>query len=100
MYYILKNKIPQPVSDVIEWAKEFDGSPIHVDLTQLPNNVSVSTVFLGIDHNYGDGKPILFETMIFGGEHDGYQKRYSTWGQAEQGHKEAIELTFQVITTK
>lgn len=35
-----------------------------------------------------------FETMIFGGEHDQYQERYSTWDEAEAGHKRAIELVF------
>lgn len=31
----------------------------------------VSTVWLsGIDHQYGDGPPIIFETMIFGGQYD------------------------------
>jgi hypothetical protein len=55
-------------------------------------DVTVSTVFLGLDHNWGDGPPILFETMIFGGERDEYQERYSTWGEAEEGHQRAIEL--------
>ena len=60
----------------------------------------VSTVFLGIDHNWGAGNPILFETMVFdngrsetllgGSEYhptiDNYFQRYSTWEQAEDGH--------------
>jgi hypothetical protein len=25
----------------------------------------ISTVFLGLDHNFGDGSPILWETMVF-----------------------------------
>lgn len=54
--------------------------------------VEVSTVFLGLDHGRGDGPPLLFETMIFGGTHDGYQERYSSWAQAEEGHAEALAL--------
>lgn len=27
----------------------------------------VSTVWLGLDHNWGGGEPLLFETMSFGG---------------------------------
>jgi hypothetical protein len=30
--------------------------------------VWVSTVFLCIDHGFGDGPPVLFETMAFGGD--------------------------------
>jgi len=34
----------------------------------------------------------LFETMIFGGEHDQYQVRYSTWDDALNGHQFAVNL--------
>lgn len=45
---------------------------------------TVSTVFLGIDHNWSDkGPPILFETMSFPDE---VQERYSTWKDALAGH--------------
>jgi hypothetical protein len=35
-------------------------------------NIGISTVFLGLDHrHFGDGPPLLFETMVFGGSRDG-----------------------------
>ena len=49
--------------------------------------VDVSTVFLGLDHGYGDGPPILYETMVFGGTLDGEQDRYATREQALAGHE-------------
>lgn len=53
----------------------------------------VSTVFLGLDHRYShEGPPMIFETMIFGGEHDQWQERCSTWEQAEAMHKQACDL--------
>jgi len=55
-------------------------------------DITVSTVFLAIDHSYGGGPPILFETMIFGGERDGYQDRYATWEEALEGHGVALAL--------
>jgi hypothetical protein len=61
---------------------------------------TVSTVFLGIDHNFwGDGPPILFETMIFANkapdetfpeEWEGMMRRYGTWAEAEIGHEEMV----------
>ena len=30
--------------------------------------------------------------MIFGGIHHDYQERYSTWEEAEKGHKRALKL--------
>ncbi len=60
-------------------------------------DVSVSTVLLCLDHRFGDeGPPLIFETMIFGGDHDEYQERYSTREQAEEGHRRACELAFGV----
>lgn len=50
----------------------------------------VSTVFLGLDHSWGDGPPVLFETMTFGpiGE---YQWRYTTWDAAVAGHNVVVQ---------
>lgn len=55
--------------------------------------VSVSTVFLGWDHSFeSESKPILFETMVFGGIYSDYQTRYHTYDEAESGHKEVCEM--------
>lgn len=94
-YYILEGKIAKPVDDAMEWARRFEGSDRTVKKTQLPD-CEVSTVFLGINHRHGAGSPILFETMIFGGDHGGYCERYGTWEEAEAGHQKAIELVFTV----
>ena len=68
--------------------------------TQVDKDIRVSTVFLGVDHRFNfsgdDGPPILFETMIFGGQHDQYQDRYCTYDQALAGHQRACELAFEV----
>ena len=54
--------------------------------------VHVSTVWLGLDHSWGNGPPVIFETMIFGGAHDELQGRYCTYAQAVAGHAEAVAL--------
>lgn len=89
--YILVGKEPKPVDDLIEWAKEMERQNRVVEQTQV-GDVKISTVFLGLDHSFGGGKPLLFETMIFGGKEDGFQDRYSTWDEAVEGHKKAVEL--------
>lgn len=55
-------------------------------------DVRVSTVFLPIDHGYGDGPPVIYETMIFGGDLDGDQWRYVTEADAIAGHQSAVDL--------
>jgi len=51
----------------------------------------ISTVWLGIDHGWGD-RPMIFETMIWGPSDKilNYQDRYSTEVAARLGHVEAI----------
>lgn len=97
LYYILDEdgKTPIPAS-LEEWGRMFmDPEKRTVSRTELiigGDTVVVSTVFLGLDHNFSPagGPPILFETMIFGGEHDQYQIRCSTHEQALEQH-EAVE---------
>jgi hypothetical protein len=48
--------------------------------------VDISTVFLGLDHSFTGGTPVLFETLVFGGPNDGYMERYCTWDEALAGH--------------
>lgn len=90
-----------PCASVLEWGRWFEGSgnvPFdqggrRVAWTDLPDGVHVSTVFLGMDHALiGDGPPVLFESMIFGGEHDQWQDRYHTVEAARAGHAEAVRL--------
>ena len=89
-HYILDGHKPVLV-DLMTWAHWFEKADRHV-AQKIQGDVRVSTVFLGLDHQWGEGPPILFETMIFGGKHDQYQKRYSTWNEAEQGHRVACKL--------
>lgn len=80
MYYVLDDKVePRPAEDVLAWAVWFETMADRqlVDDT-LEDGTRVSTVFLGMDHGFGrrEDAPILYETMIFGGPHDGHQERY------------------------
>jgi hypothetical protein len=55
--------------------------------------VQVSTVWLGLDHNFWPGGPIkIFETMIFGGKLHMEQWRYSSEEEALAGHEDAVKL--------
>ena len=88
-YYILDGKEVKEV-DLITWAKWYEKTERHVAYEKI-GDVRVSTVFLGLNHNFGDGAPILFETLVFGGPLDGEMDRYTTWEQAEAGHKAMVE---------
>jgi len=90
--YILDGKTPVPLFDTTKWGLKVDKI---IGKDQF-GSVSVSTVFLGMDHSFSGGDPVLFETMIFGGEHDQYQERYCTWDEAEKGHQIACDLVNKI----
>jgi hypothetical protein len=89
MYYRLtEDKKVVPV-EMLEWARAFEKDRL-IKKTELDNGVLVSTVFLGLDHQYGNGPPLVFETMIFGTGGDEYQTRCSTYEQALEMHQTAL----------
>lgn len=56
---------PQRCEDTLTWARWLESADRHVASTEV-GRLWVSTVFLGIDHNFFDeGPPILWETMVF-----------------------------------
>jgi hypothetical protein len=54
------------VEDTLDWAIWFDQSKNRIVAQEMVGQLWVSTVFLGLDHNFGDGPPVLWETMVFG----------------------------------
>lgn len=63
--YILVGHEAVPEPDLLKWAKWFETAERIIDVTYVTPKVRVSTVFLGLDHGFGDGPPVLFETMVF-----------------------------------
>lgn len=101
-HYILDGHKIKNEPDSLAWAKWFETADRHVAInyfgilnTEGKSAFRVSTVFLGIDHSWSapllpKNKPVLFETMVFGGKLNGEMKRYCTWDEAEAGHKKMV----------
>jgi len=90
-----------PCRNIIEWSIWSETHDRRVELTVI-GNINISTVLLTHDHNYwGEGPPILFETMVwitvpdsghnYGREWLDGQQRYSTIEEARQGHALLVE---------
>jgi len=94
MNYILIGHEAVAEPDVMKWAEWFESADRTVARTET-DDVQVSTVFLATDHSFGDPPPILFETMVFGGEHDGDQNRCSTWEESQVMHKDMCQQIFK-----
>ena len=85
-YFILEGK--EIVSATVqEWSTMFSNrNGRTVAKTQI-DGFMVSTVFLGLDHAFDEGPPMLFETMVFSNRGGDYQERCSTYEQAEEMHE-------------
>jgi hypothetical protein len=93
MYYVLGGDgEPRSVGDDAErWARWLERHPDQrrVEVTTV-DRAEVSTVFLGINHQFGEGPPLIFETMIFGGRWDQCQWRWTTRAQSLAGHDQVV----------
>lgn len=92
-YWVLRGHEPVRAT-LMEWGEFFQTANRRVRESWFgpDKSVHVSTVFLGLDHNWDVGPPHLFETMIFGGEHANYCTRCATWDEAEKMHTQACRL--------
>lgn len=95
-YLLDENKNAVPCS-VDEWSNQIHemrkNNTKHV-ANETINDKRISTVWLGLDHGWDvNGEPLLFETMVFEDNtyNEIYCDRYSTWQEAEEGHKKAVE---------
>jgi hypothetical protein len=54
--------------------------------------VGISTVWMGLDYAFGHSTPLIYETMIFGGEHDHACWRTPNRHAALAAHDQAVAL--------
>lgn len=95
-HYILVDR--QPVSieididtqqgreDLRRWGQWFEEADRQVAVSRFFGAVVLSTVFLGLDHQWGQGPPLLFESMAFWFGEGGDCFRCATWAEAEEQH--------------
>lgn len=89
MYYNLVDGEPVAVS-IHEWTHPGDRMDWVVGRSYVGHTL-VSTVFLGLDHDFGrTGRPVLFETMVFGNHGDEQCVRYHTLDEAISGHEDIL----------
>lgn len=93
MWYMLKGKQIIQMDTLegwISWRKGISDAEMTIG-RDIIEGCLVSTVFLGLDHNFCGGPPLVFETMVFRGPLDQEQVRYSTYTAAEAGHRRMVD---------
>ena len=92
MFWIEANRLPIAVDDIAIWAEWINDDENRSVKQTLVGETMVSTVFLGINHNWAGNKPpILYETLVFGGPLDQEMCRYHTRDAAEAGHEAMVK---------
>jgi hypothetical protein len=84
---------PVPEPSVATWAAWMQTGNRQVASDSV-GAVRVSTVFLGVDHAFDGGPPVLWETMCFDGTKD-RQRRYTSKQEAIRGHVETVAEEFR-----
>lgn len=96
--YILVGRRPAPCPDLMEWAHFMENGDGRLVNWTGNDTLFVSTIFLGLDHNFfGDGPPILFETMIFRDGIGDECLRSSTWEAAEEAHERMVAEVLPIL---
>lgn len=91
-YILNQDGKPVPEPDLHKWGKWMEQSVKRRVARETIGDCDVSTVFLGLDHSFGHGAPVLWETMVFGGKLDQEQDRCTgNREQAEAMHKRMVE---------
>ena len=103
MRYILMGHEPCHVVDMLAWViwmgEHVEDRVVARDVL-MPAGIIVSTVFLGLDHNWNLGRPMLFETMVFGGTMDKLLRRYESWDTAVIGHAAILAAAMQAAASQ
>lgn len=98
-HYVLDAEHKAVEVSLDDWARWLDDdAKRRVAKTDVNEHVEVSTVFLGLNHNFGEGPPLLFETMVFFDADDVYCRRYATWDEAVAGHDRAVRLCVDTLS--
>lgn len=93
LYILDDNGEPVAETDVLAWSAWHADKHDRCALGRTERGgVVVSTVFLKFDHNVLGDKPVLWETLVFGGERNGTRWWYETRAEAQAGHAKACEL--------
>lgn len=81
--------------ELFEWARWMQDNDLRVDYTELPGEIIVSTLFLGMDHNWThsiNDELEVFETMAYSKNKIRVIVRTATWDEAVATHKKMVEL--------
>jgi hypothetical protein len=97
LYILDENGEPVLEPDFTKWGEWFENHyPARRIALSSVGEWTISTIFLGMDHSFEDGPPVLWETMVFGPEPwSDQQWRFTTREGAISHHDQIAEYIRQ-----
>jgi len=80
------DRFGKPLPDFVVFGRLFHDPAYQTVRKARVGGIRISTVWLGLDHSFGQGPPLIFETMVFGDRMDEEYFRYATEAEAIEGH--------------
>ena len=99
--WIFKDGLAIPEPDLMIWACWMEDERSKLQHRDKVLGIRISTVFLGLDHSFGIGEPVLWETMIFDDDAGTAleQHRFSFQDEAYEFHDNAVKA-FRLLLDK
>lgn len=76
---------------LLKFGELFEDVNYRIIQQTIVDHYTVSTIWLGVNHNWTDGPPIIFETMVFSSVEDDvndqWKEMYTTLQNAKDGHE-------------
>ncbi|MFA6201365.1 MAG: hypothetical protein WC679_13270 [Bacteroidales bacterium] len=73
--------------DPFTWVNLFENKTYAIIKQEHVNDYFISTVWLGLNHRFYEGLPLIFETMVFREIKEIDIERYATLEEAIEGHE-------------
>lgn len=91
-FYRLVDRVPVPCT-LAEFAESMKDDANRIVAQTMVKEMQVSSIFTGINTNWGKGAPVLFETAVFGLPDDlRPQWSLSSWDETMETHKLLVDM--------
>lgn len=93
----------EDILDMVRWLQDHHDADVvgRDEFYYHDQRILVSTVFFAccLDH-LPDGRLAVYETAVFGGDHDGLARRYGSWDEAVAGHDKILKQVRRSVQEK
>lgn len=79
-----------------QWSRLMEDNDYRIIARDRVGDLLISTIWLGLNHNHWGGRPLVYETMVFGDD-ELETERYQTEAEAILGHQMMVSKITQAM---